>query len=323
MKKLAIAFILTAAVASGSSAKAEVLGLVTTPAGSLTNSIGAAVAKVLTEKANLRTTVQPQQSLGQEPVNSGAADLSIANSFDTRFYVTGTGEYAGNGEKKNLRMISRMTTLYGIVMVQKDSPIKSIADLRGKRIGSDFGAQKTIQRVWEAYLANSGLSYKDVTPVAARNGNGAADDFASGKTDAFMFSLGSAKVKQVAARVDGLRVLPINTDAKAVKAMREYLPGSFPLVVDTTPNQEEVRGPTPVIAYDMVLFTNAMVPEDTVYNIAKTLHDNKAALEATFKPMANFKPNHMNVDYEGLQYHPGAIKFFKESGNWPAAEVGG
>ena len=323
MKKFAIAFILTAAVASGSSAKAEVLGLVTTPAGSFANSIGAAIAKVLTEKAGLRTTVQPQQSLGHEQVNAGAADLSTANSFDIRFYVTGTGDYAGDGEKKNLRMISRMTTLYGGVMVQKDSPIKSIADLRGKRIGSDFGAHKAVQRVWEGYLANSGMSYKDVDPVAARNVIGGADDFASGKTDAFMFALGSAKVKQVAARVGGIRVLPINTDPKAVRAMREHLPGSFPLVIDPAPNLEEVRRPTPVIAYDLVLFTNATISEATVYKIVKTLHDNKASLEATFKPLANFKPNHMNVDYEGLQYHPGAIKFFKESGNWPAAEVGG
>ena len=323
MKKFALALIAASAIASAGSAKAEVLGLVTTAAGSFTNSIGAAVAKVLTEKTDLRTTVQPQQSHGQDPVNAGAADLSIANSFDIYFYATGTGEYAGDGEKKNLRMISRMTTLYGGVMVQKDSPIKSIAELRGKRISSDFGAQKTILRIWEAYLANSGMSYKDVTPVAARNVIGGADDFASGKTDALMFALGSAKVKQVAARVDGLRVLPINTDPKAVKAMREYLPGSFPLVVNPAPNLEEVRGPTPVIAYDMVLFTNASMPEATVYKIAKALHDNKAALEATFKPLANFQPNRMNVDYEGLQYHPGAIKFFKESGNWPAKEVGG
>ncbi|MGE3644586.1 MAG: TAXI family TRAP transporter solute-binding subunit [Beijerinckiaceae bacterium] len=323
MHRFLLTLLSATALGSTGAAQAQVIGIVTTPPGSFTNSIGAAVAKVLVENAKLGATVQPQQSHGHEPVNAGTAELSIANSFDIKFFVEGKGEYEGRGPRKNIRIVARMASLFGGIMVQKDSPIKTIAELKGKRIGSRFGAQKTVHRIWEAYLSNSGMGYKDVKQVAARNIVSAADDFSSGKTDAFMFALGSAKVKQVAARVGGLRVLPMVTDKKAVAAVREYLPGAYPLTVQPSKNLEEIRSPTPVIAYDMLLFTNSKVSDDTVYKIAKALHDNKASLVATFRPLARFEPDRMAVNYEGLEYHPGAIKFFKESKNWPPKEIDG
>jgi TRAP transporter TAXI family solute receptor len=323
MRLSTLALLTTTALATIGTAQAQVIGIVTTPAGSFTNSIGTAIAKVLVESAKMPATVQPQQSHGHEPVNAGAAELSIANSFDIMFFVQGKGEYKGRGERKNIRIVSRMASLFGGIMVQKDSPLKTIAELKGKKIGSGFGAQKTVHRIWEAYLTNSGLTYKDVTPVAARNIISGADDFASGKTDAFMFALGSGKVKQVAARVGGLRVLPMVTDAKAVAAMRTFLPGAYPLTVKPSKNLEEIRSPVPVIAYDMLLFTHAKVPDATVYKIAKALHDNKKSMVQTFRPLARFEPNRMAVDYPALEYHPGAIKFFKESKNWPPKPIDG
>lgn len=323
MKKLIFSLMSATALTVAGSAQAQVIGIVTTPAGSFTNSIATAVAKVLVENAKLAATVQPQQSHGHEPVNAGTAELSIANSFDVMFFVHGKGEYEGRGPRPNIRIVTRMASLFGGVMVQKDSPLKSISELKGKRIGSSFGAQKTVHRIWEAYLSNNSMSYKDVTPVAARNIVTAADDFSSGKTDAFMFALGSAKVKQVAARVGGLRVLPMNTDAKAVAEMRKFLPGAYPLVLKPNKILEEVRSDVPVIAYDMVLFTHNKVSDETVYKIAKALHDNKPSLVATFRPLSRFEPKRMAVNYQSLEYHPGAVKFFKESGNWPPKEIDG
>ena len=76
--------------------------------------------------------------------------------------------------------------------VRADSPIKSIAELKGKRVSSDFNAQKTIARIIEAHLANAGLGWKDVTGVPAPNVVRQAEDFMSGKVDVMFFALGSA-----------------------------------------------------------------------------------------------------------------------------------
>jgi TRAP-type uncharacterized transport system substrate-binding protein len=40
-------------------------------------------------------------------------------------------------------------------------------------------------------------------------------------------------------------------------------------------------------------------------------------LAATFAGLRRFDPKEMAIAYEGLEYHPGAIKFYKEIGQWP------
>lgn len=100
MKLGLIGAIAALSLAPAGVANAQVIGIVTTPAGSFTNSIGAAVAKVVVEHAKLRATVTPQQSHGQEAVNDGSAELSLASLSDVQQYVTGTVDWAGKGSTR-------------------------------------------------------------------------------------------------------------------------------------------------------------------------------------------------------------------------------
>jgi hypothetical protein len=312
-----IAVTAAALTLAATAAQAQMLSIATTPAGSYTNSIGVAIAKVLVDKAGLRAVVQAQASHGQEVVNSGGSDVSLANSFDVQFYVTGTGDWEGKGKKDNIRLIGRVVPLYPGMIVRKSSDVRSIADLKGKRVPMGFGAQKNVQRLIAAYLANSGLSYKDVQGVLTQNVVSSADDFAAGKVDTFAFALGSAKVKQVDATVGGLRTLSINTEPAAVKRMQELMPGSYPYLVRPSSNLAEVSEPVHVMAYDVIIFTNAQTAEDVIYRVTKAMHDNKADLVTIFKPMTQFEPELMARHYDALDYHPGAIRYYKEKGMWP------
>ncbi|MPZ56897.1 MAG: TAXI family TRAP transporter solute-binding subunit [Rhizobiales bacterium] len=298
-------------------ANAQVIGIVTTPAGSFTNSIGAAVAKVIVEHGKLRATVTPQQSHGQEAVHDGSAELSLASLSDVQQYVTGTVDWAGKGEHKNIRIISRLIPIRTAGFVRKDSPIKSLAEIKGKRISWGFGSQKAVQRVVEAQLAIAGLTGDDVQKVLSPNIVAAADDFIANKTDVFWFATGSAKVKQASASVGGIRALPITDKPDAVRAMHKHVPGSYPTVLNPAPPLDGIIEPTMVMAYDVVLFTNVNVKEDVVYRITKAVHENKTDMAGVFRPMAGFEPNRMATEYDDLRYHPGAIKYFKEIGQWP------
>lgn len=305
---------LMAALCFATAAHAQTVGIVTTPAGSFSNSAGQAMAKVLVDKAKLRAVVQAQASTGFEEVESGAADFNVSNSFDGTFYTSGTGEYQGNGAKPAMRYAGALIPYRVAMHVRADSPVKSIADLKGKRVSSDFNAQKTIARIIEAHLANAALGWKDVVGVPAPNVVRQAEDFMSGKVDVMFFALGSAAIKQANASVGGVRVLEVDTAAEAMKRAQALIPGAYVLQVVPHPSIEGVTKPTHLIAFDMVLMTNAKVKDDVVYRTVKALHDSKQDLVATFPPFALFQPQSMAKPLQGVQFHAGAEKFYREAG---------
>src|SRR5256885_7226780 len=80
-------------------AAAQTIGIVTTPAGSFSNSAGQAIAKVLVERAKLRAIVQAQASTGFGEVESGSGDFNLSNSVDPTFHSARPWEYAGPGKR--------------------------------------------------------------------------------------------------------------------------------------------------------------------------------------------------------------------------------
>jgi len=302
-------------VAFAGAAGAQTIGIVTTPAGSFSNSAGQAMAKVLVEKAKLRAIVQAQASTGFEEVESGSAEFNVSNSFDATFFASGAGEYQGQGKHPVMRYAGALIPYRVAMHVRADSGIRTIGDLKGKRVSSDFNAQKTIARIIEAHLANAGLSYKDVVKVPAPNVVRQAEDFMSGKVDVMFFALGSPQVKQANASISGgIRVLEVNTAPDAIKRVQAFLPGAYVIQVGPKPPVEGITQPTNLIAFDMALITNAKVADDVVYRVVKAFHDNKADLASTFPPFNLFQPQNMAKPLEGVPFHPGAMKYYREIG---------
>lgn len=298
-------------------AHAQTVSIITTPAGSFSHSAGSAIARVLGEKAKLKGIVQAQAKTGFEEVEAGTVELNVSNSFDATFFATGTGEYEGQGPKKNIRHVAALIPYRVAMHVRANSDIRTMADLKGKRVSSGFNAQKTIARIIEAHLANAGLSYKDVVGVPAPNVVRQAEDFKSGKVDVLFFALGSAAIKEAGASVGGLRVLEINTAPEAIKRVQAILPGAYVMQVSPHPSLDGLTKPTNLVAFDMVMNGGAGVPEDVVYKVVKAIHENKKDLASTFPPFALLSPEKMSKPSEGLTFHPGAVKFFKEVGLWP------
>jgi TRAP-type uncharacterized transport system substrate-binding protein len=55
--------------------------------------------------------------------------------------------------------------------------------------------------------------------------------------------------------------------------------------------------------------------------VTKALHGGKQAFLSSFKPLGiNFSPDKMAKRLPAGEYHPGAIKFYKEVGLWPPKE---
>ena len=309
--------VLAAAALAGllaTQAAAQTVSIVTTPAGSYTNSVGAAVAKTIFDKAKVRVVVRPQATIGFDEVDSASAEFNVSNSFDSAFFATGTAEYEGRGPKPDLRLVGALLPFRVAMHVRADSAIRTMADLKGKRVSSGFLAQKTVGRIIEAHLANAGLRYDDVIKIPAPNIASSTQDFTGGKVDAVYLALGSSVGKQAAATVGGLRVLELNSAPDAVKALQSLLPGAYLMRVDPEPALDGVTQPVNLVAFDMVLNTSARVPDDVIYKVTKAIYEGQSELAAIFAPFKLFAPQNMTRSLPDVPLHPGAVKFYREVG---------
>ena len=248
-------------------------------------------------------------------VNAGEQQFGLANELETHFAVTGTVIYKGKPQP-NLRVVAVLTPLYSEFLVAKDSPIKSIADLKGKRVPSGYASQRVLDVLTKGTLANGGLSYKDVQQVPVPNVVGGANEYLQGKADAFMFAVGSGKVAEVNAKKP-VRVLPVDHSKAAMDRMRKFIPVAYATILKPGKGRAGVDQPTWVYAYDYLVLANDKVPDDVVYKLTKLLHDHKKELAANFGALGGFNPKRMNKDMGAVQFHPGAIKYYKEIGEWP------
>ena len=304
------------ALALATPASAQIYSLGTGKQGFFTYSAGAAIAKVAADGGlNLRVKPFGGTSAYVPGVNAGEQQFGLANELETHYAVTGQVIYKGKPQP-NLRVVAVLTPLYSEMFVAKDSPIKSIAGLKGKRIPSGYASQRVLQVLTMGTLANGGLSLSDVQQVPVPNVVGGANEFLQGKADAFMFAIGAGKVAEVNAKKP-VRVLPVDHSKEAMARLRKFIPVAYATILKPGKGRAGVDQPTWVYAYDYLVLANDKVPDDVVYKLTKLLHDHKKELAANFGALSGFNPKRMNKDLGPAKFHPGAIKYYKEIGEWP------
>jgi uncharacterized protein len=248
-------------------------------------------------------------------VNSKKDDFWILDVGESADAYHGRGTFKGKAQK-NLRTA---ITLYGFQMafwVRKDSNINSLADLKGKRVPSDWVQQTGVIPHTTAVLAAGGLTYNDVVKVPEVNVVRAADDFKAGKLDLLFFAVGAPKVAEVAASVGGLRLLPMNPLPDSEKRMKAVRPEYYFSTVNPAPHIAGVDKPSPVQTIDVVLGAGAHASDEIVVQVAKALRENKKGLVAGHPNFNAFQEGNMAKPQPSLPYHPGAIKYYKEAGLW-------
>lgn len=309
-----VAATLSAVLMAGTAANAQTYSIGTNPQGSLAYAAGAAVSKVVIEASGLKMRVAPQGGpvVTIPLLNNGELAFSIANAGAASFAQDGKDTFKGRPQT-NLRVVAAILPLYSGFFARADSDIKTLADLKGKRIPTGFLKQKIVEYTVSASLAAGGMSLSDVVGVPAANAVRATQDFTEGKTDAGFSSITSGMVKQAAASVGGIRVLSLPNTPEAVKALRAVVPAGAIATVKPGPNFPGVEGPTNVMLLPFLLMASSKTSDEVVYKVAKAIYENKDKLVAGLGAFRGFDPKAMNPDL-GLKVHPGADKFYKEVG---------
>jgi len=314
MKELLVASAFALGVSVGLPAFAQNVGIATSNPGSLFHNIGTAVANAA-NAGGLNTTIQPATSPNQfiPFVDQGGIEFGVANLQEVDYAVT--GEAWWNGQlNPNLRIVAHLQPLVEAIFVRADSDIMKISDLRGLPMTDGYTAQNTILPQLAAFYSTAGMTRDDVQKVSVASVVAGADAFMAGDTVGFIFAHGAGKVREADAAVGGLRALGVEDDSdQALAGAREHWPTAFFLSMSAG-EMPGVLEETTYIAFPQVVFTNANVPDDVVYAMAKAIHDNAKVMVDTFPPMRAFRPEDMRGEPGVAAYHPGALRFFEEAG---------
>ena len=298
-------------------AQAQSLTIAAGQQGSQNYVAGAAIAKLLSEKGDFDVRVQSFGGSGQimPLIDQGQVDLAPVVAPDVLPAYLGQGPFEGY-PMKNLRILTTVTpTLVGI-FVREDSDIKTLADLKGKRLTYGLTAQPTLLTNINGILANGGLSPDDIVPVMVPSVPRGVDAFMTGSADAAFFALRGGKAKEADATV-GIRWLPLNTDEAARQRMRDVLPTSYVTTIEPTAAIPGLDGPTPVMAYDYTYVVGEHVSDDVVKKILTTLYDNAQTFAEDSGVFKDFTVQGMASDLDPLVYHDASIEFFKAHDMWP------
>jgi TRAP transporter TAXI family solute receptor len=298
------------------------IAIATPPSGSIYNSTAAAIGKVLADKANLRMTLQAIGGSSQyiPLINAGEVPFGIANVYETNLAVTGTDYFKGR-PTKDLRTVAILYPLRNTIFVRKDSDIKKLSDLKGKRGPVGFTAQKVLTAVTNAALAPGGITLDDVKGVNVANIISNVNVFKEGRTDFFVFALGGAPIREADASVGGVRALTTENTPENVAAVKKHVPVAYLRYEKPGPANTGLLEPGYLVAYGVNLLASTKTPEDVVYKVVKAIHDNATDLGKVFPPLRMLDPKAMAQEVQDVEYHAGAMKYYKEIGQWPPKKM--
>jgi len=200
------------------------------------------------------------------------------------------------------------------ILVLKSANVKSIADLKGKRVAVGpvgSGGEADSRDILKAY----GMTYQDITPEYVEAGQ-AVDMMQDGLLEGAILglSLGASAVSELmlTGKVD---LLPLSNEGyENLKAHNPYIVRKT-IPAGTYPNQNyavDTAGDPP----DLVVCREDL-PEELVYNMVKAIYKPErieqvravAAAVRQYGPDLVIQPDDML-----LPYHPGALRYFKEAG---------
>lgn len=304
---LTIAMTLTAGAVG-----AELAALGSTARGG-TSQIGRTLSAAISEVGDLQ--MRPQELANTADyiplVNAGEIEFGIANVVQLTYAVNGTGMSEGR-PNENLQMVATLMPFRNAYIVRKDSDIKTVADLKGKRVPV-FADKALGDYVTKGYFANADVSLEEVKGVAVPNFPRMWASFAEGSADVAIVVVGAGNSREYDASF-GIRYLSFDDSPEALERMRVLLPQTYmqEMPAGSVPGIEEA---TNVNVFDYTFFAGKDVSEDMVYKAVKALWGKEADLLGGGPFWNGFAKESMGKDV-GLTYHPGAIKFYKEMGVW-------
>ena len=301
---------LTACGASnGGSGKAKIT-LATGGTSGTYYAVGGAMQTVLNEKlalTNLNVTSTGASKANVNLITDGEAQMAILQSDVVSYAHAGTNTFAETGVEDSALWVAGLYNETVQIIATKD--ITDVSQLRGKTVCmGDVGSGTRVNA--EQILAAYGMTAEDVNAVSGSFQDG-VDGIKDGKVDA-AFTVAGAPTTAITdlAASNEFSMISLTDEALA------YIAENYPfLVQDNLPagTYTGINQETRCVAVQAALVASKDVSEDAVYELLKTMFDNKGELETAHAKFQFLDPEYA-VSGASVPLHPGAEKFYKEIG---------
>ncbi len=267
--------------------------------------------------ARIWNTKIPGMNVTAQTTGASAENIRLINKKEAELALvqSDTLDAAFNAKAPFTEVIKSMSTIAVLypeiiqVVVRADSPVKSIADLKGKKVGvgaPGSGTEANFRQLMDVY----GLAKEDVNSQYLSFSE-SAEAFKDRHIDAFIVTAGipNAAIMDIGTQHE-IRIINIPAD------MAAKLTGKYPFLATAKVPAGTYKNQTQdvaTVAVNAVIIVGNQLSVDVVYSMTKALFDSQAELAS-----AHAKGKELNLQYAvqgvSIPFHPGALKYYKEKG---------
>ncbi len=280
--------------------------------------LGAGIASVWNDE--VEDIVASTQSTDGSPHNAellaaGEVEIAFMGADIARDAYHNTGRFADEPEGY-YQALNFITYLYPnpqmfLVMDWAADEIDTMADIAGKRV-----SKGAIGSLGEVYFLETmkvlGIDPDDVIQEHTVHG-AAIDQVRDRHIDVVMWPDAAGSASHMEILETG------HAEARSVdpEIIEHFTTGAwdinfeYTLPADTYRNQPE---DVYTFAAPIILLAHADLPDDLVYELTKTLHENQPALVAIADLLAEFMTVDVALEGQQIPLHPGAERFYAEAG---------
>jgi len=273
--------------------------------------IGVALSQIFGKDIpNVRSTAQVTKASAENLnlLQAGRGELALALADSVSDAWKGDAEAGFPQKLDKLRGLSGTYSNYIQIVASADSGIKTLADLKGKRVSvgaAKSGTELNARAIFKA----AGMSYADLSKVEYLGFGESVELMKNRQLDATLQSagLGVASIRDLSTAIK-IVLIPVPADVVAKVGDAAYQPSMIP--ANTYGGQTEA---IPTAAITNFLVTHSGVSDDMAYRMTKAMYDNIDTLYAAHNAAKAIKRENA-IKGMPIPLHPGAEKYYREVG---------
>jgi TRAP transporter TAXI family solute receptor len=298
-------------LASGAAAQQKFINVLTGGQAGVYYPLGVALSSIYNKeipgaKATVQSTKASVENLNLLQAGRGEIAFTLGDSLSDAW--KGDTDAGFKAPLKKLRGLAAIYPNYVQIVANADSGIKTIADLKGKRVSVGAprsGTELNARAIFKA----AGVKYEDLAKVEYLPFAESVELMKNRQLDATLQSagLGVASIRDLATSI---KIVVVAIPEDVVKKVGDPAYGSAMIPANTYTGQTEA---VPTAAIRNFLVTHEGVPTDTVYLMTKALFEHLDTMVAAHAAAKAISKEHAAQGMP-VPLHPGAEKYYKEAG---------